>query len=83
MDISKLIEYLLLKERANMSTTKDSNGNTVRTEQGYSSNDTVRYTYDSGGNCIDIAYQKGDDTRSYTGVNHGIFGPTPSGTLKK
>lgn len=67
-----------------MSTTRDSNGNTVRTEPGYSSNDKVRYTYDKSGTCTDIAYQKGDVTRSYDGVNHNVItGPTPSGTFKK
>ena len=67
-----------------MSTTRDRNGNTVRTEPGYSSGDTVRYAYDQKGTCTDIAYQKDDVTRSYDGVNHNVItGPTPSGTLKK
>jgi len=30
-----------------------------------------------------MSSQKGDTTREYTGVRHGVLGATPSGTFKK
>lgn len=52
----------------------------VRTTEDYAG--TKREVYVDG-TCVSIARQDGDKTREYTGVNHGVLGPTPSGTFKK